>query len=580
MLAGAVERRRVTNARGLAVAPLFTLLFTSSFVAPAALAQDVSASVPTYVDTVERGLRFRTDLGLRYNTVGNPDPPVRLEVDDVVNDEDDVDVMGLVIFGYDRPFGAPLMVDFMGDFTGDIGGDSPVSPFLDQASFIPQARLYSAFVGLSGAPGEALEPWKANIGRMTELVESPITYDGMSLGYQGRYAKLGWVNAKLWGGIDAPQFMATDPFSRTDAKAYSEQYVDDSGFVSPTGGFEIQRNRIDFNDDGVIDPIINPVGGLALEGRIMGVGFLVSHTLIGLADIDDQFVPTVQRTNTGASYAFDSDLLMFAVGANLKWSDFLPRNFGIKGDLLTGDGTTRVGLNTSIQFLQDVCAYDCTFRAFNTANQFDKTLNDANAEVTNVAIEQFRVKDQIRHLNIGPAQEHFALFADVERQLPFGLTASIRTRIRQHFDAADLDYFRSDIYELGGGVAWSTGFALDVGTDVAIGSLNSGIQDGVAFDQLAEGLTSYVENRTWVRSVLDEGKLSNLAEVFVRRHDIQTKSLVANGQWSAGFATTLRYDVLDFWGVSARLEADALSPVDTLNGSGYLGALLGTSLRF
>jgi hypothetical protein len=576
MLAGAVERRRVTNARGLAVA----LLFTSSVVPSAALAQDVSADVPTYVDTVERGLRFRTDLGLRYNTVGNPDPPVRLEVDDVVNDEDDVDVMGLVIFGYDRPFGAPLMVDFMGDFTGDIGGDSPVSPFLDQASFIPQARLYSAFVGLSGAPGEALEPFKANIGRMTELVESPVTYDGLSVGYQGKFPKLGWLNAKLWGGIDAPQFMATDPFSRTDAKAYAEQYVDDSGFVSPTGGFEIQRNRIDFNDDGVVDPIINPVGGLGVEGRFMGVGFVVAHTLFGTADDDVNFIPIVQRTKTGVSYAMDSDLLMFAVGADLKWSDFLPRNFGIKGDLLTGDGTTRVGLNTSIQFLQDVCAYDCTFRAFNTANVFDTTVNDANAAVTNATIEQFRVKDQIRHLNIGPAQEHFALFADVERQLPFGLTASVRTRIRQHFDAADLDYFRSDIYELGGGVAWSTGFALDVGTDVAIGSINSGIQDGVAFDLLAEGLSSYVENRTWVRSVLDEGKLSNLAEVFVRRHDVQTKGLLATGQWSAGFASTLRYDVLDFWGVSARLEADALSPVDTLNGSGYLGALLGTSLRF
>jgi hypothetical protein len=576
MLAGAVQRRRVTSTRSLAA----SVLLLAAVGGTGAAAQDVVATVPTYVDTVERGLRLRMDLGLRYNTVGLPDPPVRLEVDDIVNDEDDVDVSGLVIFGYDRPFGAPLVADFMGDFTGDIGGDSPVSPFLDQASFLPQARLYSAFVGLSGAPGEALEPYKANIGRMTELVESPITYDGMSLGGNWRFPKLGWFNAKLWGGIDAPQFMATDPFSRTDAKAYAERYVDDSGFVSPTGGVEIQQNDVDFNDDGIIDPILNPVGGLAVEGRFAGFGFVATHTLIGLADIDNQFVPTVQRTRTGASFAWEADILQFLVAADLKWTDFLPRNVGVKGDLLTGDGTTRVGLNTSIQFLQDVCAYDCTFRAFNTAAQFNQTLNDAGAAVTNDQIEQFRVKDQIRHLNIGPAQEHFALFADVERQFPFGVTGTLRTRIRQHFDAADLDYFRSDIYELGGGVAWSTGFALDMGTDVAIGTVNSGIQNGVAFDLLAEGITNYVENRTWVRTVLDEGKLSNLAEVFVRRHDIQTKGLLATGQWSAGFASTIRYDVLDFWGVSARLEADALSPVDTLNGSGYLGALVGTSVRF
>ena len=151
MLAGAIQGRRVTIARGLAASVIGSVVLLS---VPAS-AQDV-ASAPTAVDSVERGLRLRTDLGFRYNTIGLPDPPVRLEVDDIVNDEDDADVSGLVIFGYDRAFGAPMVVDFMGDFSADVGGDSPVSPFLDQASVFPQARLFSAFVGLSGAPGEEI----------------------------------------------------------------------------------------------------------------------------------------------------------------------------------------------------------------------------------------------------------------------------------------------------------------------------------------------------------------------------------------------------------------------------------------
>lgn len=573
MLAGAVQGRRVTTpafvrpVRSLAASVLLSATFVTG-----ASAQDapLPTDVPTAVDNVERGLRLRMDLGARYNTIGLPDPPVRLEVDDVVNDEDDADVTGLVIFGYDRAFGAPLVVDFMGDFAADVGGDSPVSPFLDQASVFPQARLYSAFVGLSGSPSDGLEPFKANLGRMTELVESPVTYDGLSLGGNFKFPKLGWLNAKLWGGLDAPQFMATDPFTRTDAKAYEEQYVDNSGFVSATGGLQIQRNDLDANDDGVIDPILNPVGGLIVEGRFVGFGFVLTHSLL----------PTVQRSKTGVSYAWEADLLSFMVAADLKWTEFLPRSTGLKGDLLTGDGTTRVGLNVNYQFLEDVCAYDCTFRAFNTANQFNTTLDDQGKALSNDVVETFRVRDQIRHLNIGPSKEHIAAFVDVERQFPFGLTGSLHGRMRQHFDAADLDYFRSDLYEAGGGIAWSTGFALDVGTDVTAGTLNSGLQNGVAFDLLAEGLTSYVENRTWVRTVLMEGKLSNLAEVFARRHDIQTKALLATGQYSGGFASTIRYDVLDFWSVSARLDADALSPVDTLNGSGYLGALVGTSVRF
>ena len=532
-----------------------------------AVAQGVDTTlldaVPTTVDTVERGLRLRVDVGGRYKTIGLPDPPVRLEVDEVVNDEDDADVTGLVIFGYDRPFGTPLLVDFMGDFAADVGGDSPVSPFLDPASALPQARLYSAFVGLSGGPGEVLEPFKLNLGRMTEIVESPITYDGLSLGGNFKFAKLGWLNAKLWGGLDAPQFMATDPFTRTDAKAYAEQYIDNSGFVSATGGLEIQRNRI-------IDPILNPVGGLLLEGRFVGLGFVVAHSLL----------PTVQRSKTGVSYLSEADLLSFTVGADLLWSDLLPRSTGLRGDLLTGDGRTRVGLSANLQFLEDVCSYDCTFKAFNSANEINNVINDQGKAITNDVVETFRVRDQIRHLNIGPSKEHLRALIDVEQQLAFGITGALHARMRQHFNAADLDYFRSDLYEAGAGVAWSTGFAIDVGTDVSVGTLNSGVQNGVAYDLLAEGLKSYLENRTWVRTVLLEGKLSNLAEVFVRRQDIQTKGLLATGQYSGGFASTIRYDVLDYWSLSARLDADALSPVDTLNGSGYLGAFVGTSIRF
>lgn len=535
-----------------------TCLLVGSMLAPAsASAQDAvdPATVPTYVDTVERGLRLRVDMWGRYNTIGLPAPPVRLEVDEVVNDEDDADIGGMVIMGWDRPFGVPMAADFMGDLRADVGGDSPVSPFLDDTSVAPRAHLYSAFIGLSGGPGEALEPFKLNIGRMTEISEAPITYDGLSGGVSWKFPKLGWFNAKVWGGVDAPQNMATDPFTRVDAKAYSEAYVDNSGFVSPTGGAEIQRTAL-------TAPILNAVGGLTVDGRFAGVGFVLSHTLL----------PTVQRSKVGASWARDSDLLSYFVGLDLKASDFLPNNVALRGDVITGDGTTRVGLNSSVQFFEDVCAYDCTFRAFDPAAVFDQAQADL--------IETFRVRDQIRHLNMGPTKEHFAAVVDVERQLPFGFSALVRGRLRQHFEDADLDYFRTNVLEGGAGITWASGFAVDLGTELVAGTLNSGVQEGLSFDLLAEGVTSYLENRTYVRTVLLEGKLSNLAEVFVRRQDITTKALIATGQWSAAFASTLRYDVVDFWSVSARVDADALSPVDTLNGSGYLGALVGTSLRF
>jgi hypothetical protein len=346
-------------------------LFALTFLAAEAQAQD--SDVPTYVDTVERGLRMRLDLWGRYNTVGLPDPPVRLNVDEIVDDQDDLDVNGLVILGWDRPFGVPMVGDFMGHITGDVGGDSPVSPFLDDASAQPRARIYSAFVGISGAPGEALEIVKLNIGRMTQIAESPITYDGLSGGVNMNLDKLGWFNAKLWGGIDAPQFLPNDPFTRFDSKAYEEAYVDDSGFISPTGGLYIQRNFVDANGD-AINPQqqFNPVGGLITEGRIAGFGFHLSHALL----------PTVQRSKLEAGYAMDMEILSFNVAADLKASDFLPRSTGVHGDVLTWDGTTRVGGRVNLQFLEDVCTYDCSFRAFNTAQQINE-INYQGAVITN-----------------------------------------------------------------------------------------------------------------------------------------------------------------------------------------------------
>ncbi|HEY4222779.1 MAG TPA: hypothetical protein VGO62_15590 [Myxococcota bacterium] len=437
---------------------------------------------------------------------------------------------------------------------------------------------------MSGAPGEALEPFKLNIGRMTMVGDSPITYDGISTGVNLKFPKVGYLNARIWGGLDAPQNLATDPFSRVDAKAYQEKYEDLSGFVSPTGGKQIVRQPIDFNGDGVVDPNLNGVGGLTVEGRLAGVGFKLLHTSepaggsILLDKNTNTFLP-LQRTILGGSYGIDEDALAFIAGVDMQASDFLPRNVGLYGDLLTGDGLTRVGGRVTYQFLEDVCSFDCTFRAFNPAQNIDQ-VPDSTGVLSNDVVESERVRDQIRHLNIGPSEPNISVVLDAERGLGAGFTALVRGRVRQHLDDALLDYFRSNVYELGGGVNYSTGLALEAGDEVYGGFINTGNQNGVAYDLQAEGVTSYVENRFYVRTVLLEGKLSNLAEVFVRREDIETKALVASGQWSGAFASTIRYDVLDQWSVSLRLDADALSPVDSLNGSGYLAALVGTTLKF
>jgi len=244
----------------------------------------------------------------------------------------------------------------------------------------------------------------------------------------------------------------------------------------------------------------------------------------------------------------------------------------LKGDALTGDGTTRVGLVTRLQFLEDITAYDSTFRAFNPQQFFDQAIADGQ--------EQLRVRDQIRHLNFGPPQEHIFVNLDAERQIFGGVQALIRARLRQHFDAADVDAFRTNFYEAGAGLSWNPGFALDMGAEFVGGVVDSGQQNGLAYDLNAEGVVSYFEPRVWAKSTLLEGQLSNLTEVFVRRYDISTKGLTASGQWSGALSTTTRYDVLDWWQVSLRVDGDALSPMDSLNASYYLGALVGTAFRF
>jgi len=525
------------------------------------------------MDVVKRGLRTRIDLGGRMGAVGLPSPPVRLEVDDVVGDRNDFDITGAVILGYDRAFGAPLAADLMADFNIDANPDSPVSPYLDDQSQFPRLRIYSAFVGLSAGPAEpGLQPFSVNLGRMTELVESPITYDGLSVAGRFAFKGVGHLNAKLWGGLDAPQRLGDDPFSRISRRAYSETYALDNTFTSTPGSIYVERAAI-------ADPVLNPVAGLTVDGRFSGFGFIVRHSLMPSQTlwVDDpnnanDLILPLQRSLLGASYRLDLDWLMAQVSLDSQITDFIPRNVSLKGDALTLDGTTRVGLNTRLQFFEDITAYDATFRAVNPAQVFVQA--DADA------LEQLRVRDQIRHLNFGPPQEHVYAALEAERQLPGSFSVLVRGRLRQHLDAADVDMFRTNFYEAGAGFTWNPGFAFDAGMELVGGLVDSGLQNGLAYDVSAEGVASYIEPRAWVKSTLLEGKLSNLTEVFVRRNDIQTKGVLANGQWGGALSTTTRYDIMDMWSVSLRLDGDALSPIDALNASYYLGALAATTVRF
>ncbi len=524
------------------------------------------AQVPAYMDVVQRGMRLRVDLGGRYGAAGLPDPPVRLEIDDTVDDRDDVDVTGAVIFGYDRMFGVPMQSEVFGDFNIDANPDSAVSPFLDDQSAGPRLRLYSAFIGLSASPGEpALRPFQVNVGRMTELVESPITYDGVSVGARFQVGRKDTLNAKLWGGLDAPQRIVDDPFTRTSHRAYAERYVLDEDFVSNPGSWQVAR-------DDLADPNLNVVGGLVVDGRFAGIGFVVQHTVMPAVSDGLGGALPLQRSKLGASYRYDSDALMATAGIDTQITDFQPRNVTVRGDALTGDGTTRIGVVGRYQFLADTTAYDSTFIARNPATVFN--LADAQA------LEALRVRDQIRHLNFGPPQEHVYASVEVERQLPASFQLIARGRVRHHLDDADVDMFRTNLLELGGGASWNPGYALDVGAELSVGSVDSGEQDGLAYDLHAEGVATYIEPRIWIRGTLLDGHLRNLSEVFVRRSDIQTKGLDADGQWGGALSTTTTYDILTNWAVSLRLDGDALSPIDSLNSSTYFGALLATSVRF
>lgn len=529
--------------------------------------------VPTTMDVVKRGLRTRIDLGGRSVSAGLPDPPVRLDIDDAVAERQDIDVQGSVIVGYDRAFGLPLAGDLMADFTADANPDSPVSPFLDDTSRFPRLRLYSAFVGFSAGPMEPdLQPFRVNLGRMTQIAESPITYDGASLGANFRFKGLGHLNAKVWGGIDAPQRLADDPFSRTSRRAYGASYVVDPSFTSNPGAYEQTRTAI-------TDPILNAVGGLVADGRFNGFGFTLSHTftpaqsfLTNVADPAADVLMPLQRSRLGVNYAVDTEWLMATVGVETQATDLLPRNVALKGDALTGDGTTRASFVGRYQFLDDVAVYDGTYRAFAPAQVFERAVVDEQ--------EQLRVRDQIRHLNFGPPQEHLYGMLEIERQLGAGFAVLVRGRVRQHLDPADVDMFRNNLYEGGAGITFNPGMAFDAGVEVSGGVVDSGEQDGLAYDLNAEGVASYLEPRAWVKSTLLEGKLSNLTEVFVRRTDVQTKQLLASGQWGGAVSTTTRYDIVDAWSVSLRLDGDALAPIDGLNASSYFGALAATSVRF
>ena len=143
------------------------------------------------------------------------------------------------------------------------------------------------------------------------------------------------------------------------------------------------------------------------------------------------------------NYRFDADWIMATAGLESQVTDFIPRNVTLKGDALTGDGATRVGLAARYQFFEDITAYDGTFRAVNPAQVFVQADGDA--------LEQLRVRDQIRHLNFGPPQEHLFANLEAEQQLPGAFSVLVRGRLRQHLDAADVDMFRTNFYEAGAG---------------------------------------------------------------------------------------------------------------------------------
>lgn len=527
--------------------------------ADAVPAVDVSA-VPTYVDEVERGLRMRLDLGGRYLHVGSPAPPVQLDLESD-GAADDVDVSGLVLFAWDRPFGAPLKADLFAEGLFDLLSDAG-SVFADESSAGPRARLYSAFIGLSPSPGDLgglLAPYRLNLGRMTEMAGAPVTYDGASLEARWDFGAVR-VGARAWGGLDAPQYLATDPFSRTDPGAYSEEH--DTKSLS-TGAVLVRRSFAP-------EPILHLVGGGELDVDVFGVGARVSHAALALPM--DGGAGGVHRSRLQLRYGADFAFATLFGALEVDATQLLPRSARLVVDGITADGATRAGGQLAVQFLEDVTALDGTFLAFNPSAAFDPQVA--------AEIEAARRRDGIRHLNLPPPAPHVLAVVDVEQTLLGPFSVHARGRLRHHINAEDLTVLRSNLYEAAAGAAFAPDAWLALGLEAGGGVVDSGKNDPFLLDVKGEGVSSFVDTRLWARSALLEGKLSLQAEAFLRRHDVISRSLSGLGQWSGAVSTSARFAILDFWSVSARVDADVLSPFDAVNASSYAGAFAATSLAF
>lgn len=563
---------------------------TSVAAADASGEQKPTNPAPTVVDDVQRGLRMRIDLGGRYNAIGSASPPIRLEADEAQATDlnDDLDASGTVILGWDRPAGLPIGGEIFADGLFDLnpdqvplvagntklntliqnatvslnGIDPTISYFADDQNFTPKFRLYSAFIALSPSRTDpaALQPYKVTLGRQTENVESPITYDGAAVSAKFGEGK-NRFGVRVWGGLDAPQRLADDTFSRVDSLAYKETY--DTVNFSATGGPSIVR-------EANVQPLFNLVGGASLEASFGGIQAYARHNFIA-----------AQRTTIGGSYTIDNRAGSMRFAGDLRASDFIPRSARASFDFLSMDGGTRADIIAHVQFLQDVTSFDNTFRGFGQNAEF-------NAATANT-IETFRQRDGIRHLNIGPAQPHFLLVADAEQALNNTFSVLARARIRQHFDATQLDYFRSNVYEATAGIAWSGGLGFDAGLELSGGLLDTGLgildqnkhkDDSLNLNFTGEGVASFGEGRLYTRTTLLDGRMSNLTELFIRRQDLVTRAIFSTGQWSGAMATTVRYDILNFWSVALRVDADVLAPFEAVSGSGYVSALASTSVKF
>lgn len=541
--------------------------------------------VPTYVDDVQRGLRLRVDLGGRYTRIGAPATPIEVEREGNAGPNDDIDVSSVVLFGWDRPFGVPLKLDFFGegwldanpDFAHGVGATaSTTSYFVDGQSdnflrdqtgfdYLPRPRLYSAFIGLSANKGDFggfLEPFSLNIGRQTELVESPITYDGGSVGVDWNAFGLGRVQAKLWGGLDAPQRIVDDPFTRADTRRCVDAYDFDS---SATGAV------IASSECGNVDPQFNVVAGGRASASFFGANVSAEHASLA-----------VQRTKVGASYTVDMPELLgmgllARVAGDVRATDFLPRNARLMADASTYDGTTNLSALVKVQFLDDIAGIDATYVALENRQRFDLETAQRIQDLTRTY--------GIRHLWIPPDAPHVYAFLEGQRLLPLGFSAHARGRVRHHFDPEDLEALRSNLYDGALGLTWSPGMGLETGAELSGGLLDTGNGLGVPvadgrFDLKGEGLQNFAQGRVYTRSTLLDGRMSLLTELFVRRQDIATRAFTAFGQWSGAVAAVGRYDVFDFWSLSGRVDADLLSPFDAVTTTGYIAGYAASTLRF